>query len=103
MKTITINGISIDPSAPKPALAALSLHNETARSSDYLVVQTKHPLDAAERAALAKTGAEITESVPGDAFICHFPKTSLAGVRALPFVDWAEVYPQAVKISASLR
>ena len=87
MKTITINGISIDPAAPKLALAALSLDNATAKDSDYLVVQTRQPLDKAQRAALAKAGAEILESVPGDAYVCHFPKTGLAKVRALAFVE----------------
>ncbi|MEP6601526.1 MAG: S8 family serine peptidase [Nitrospirota bacterium] len=103
MKTITINGIAIDPAAPKPALAALSLHNATAKKSDYLVVQTKQPLDKEQRKALANAGAKIIESVPGDAFICFFPKTSLAKVRGLPFVEWAELYPEAVKIAPSLR
>jgi len=103
MKTITINGISIDPTAPKPELAALSLVNATAKASDYLVVQTKQPLTKAQRAALAKAGAKILEAVPGDAFICYFPNTSLAKVRALPFVSWAELYPQAVKLSPALR
>jgi serine protease AprX len=103
MKTITINGISIDPSAPKPALAALSLDNATAKNSDYLVVQTRQPPDKAQRAALARAGAEIIESVPGDAYVCYFPTTNLAKVRALAFVEWAELYPQAVKIAASLR
>ena len=103
MKTITINGISIDPTAPKPVLAALSLNNATAKDSDYIIVQTRQPLDKARRAELAKSGATILESVPGDSYICHFPKTNLAKVRALPFVDWAEIYPRAVKISTSLR
>jgi hypothetical protein len=103
MTTITINGISIDPAAPKPALAALSLDNANARKSDYLVVQTRQPLDKAQRTALARAGAEIIESVPGDAYVCHFPKTALAKVRGLAFVEWAEVYPQAVKIAPSLR
>jgi serine protease AprX len=102
MKTITINGISIDPTAPKRALAALAMSNPTAKDSDYLVVQTAEPLQKAQRTALAKAGATIIESVPGDAYICYFPKTALAKVRALPFVEWAEIYPKAVKISSSL-
>ena len=102
MKTITINGISIDPTAPKRALAALAMSNPTAKDSDYLVVQTTEPLQKAQRTALAKAGATIIESVPGDAYICYFPKTALAKVRALPFVEWAELYPKAVKISSSL-
>lgn len=103
MSTITINGIAIDPSAPKPALAAFGLANATAKDSDYLIVQTKTPLDQAQRKALAKAGATILESVPGNAYVCYFPKTGLARVRGLDFVVWAELYPQAVKIAPSLR
>ena len=103
MSVITINGIAIDPTAPKPTLAAFGLVNANAKSSDYIVVQTKRPLGQEQRKALAKAGATILESVPGNAYVCHFPKTSLAKVRALNFVAWADLYPQAVKIAPSLR
>ena len=103
MKPITINGITIDPSAPKATLKALSLENATAKDSDYLIVQTKEPLAQTQRSALEKAGAQILEAVPGDALICYFPKTSLEKIRALPFVEWAELYPKAVKISPALR
>jgi hypothetical protein len=102
MKTITINGISIKPGA-SPARAAAPLTDAASRSSNYLVVQTKQPPDRSQRAALAKAGATIIEAVPGDAYICYFPKRDLAKVRALPFVDWAQFYPEAVKIAPSLR
>src|SRR5262245_59793874 len=98
MKSIIINGIAIDPTAPKPVLAAMSLNNTTAKASDYIIVQTTQPLDKSQRAALAKAGATIVESVPGDAFICYFPKTDLKKVRDLPFVEWADLYPKVVKI-----
>ena len=65
MTTITINGITIDTAAPKAARAALSLDHATAKNSDYVLVQPSHPLDAAERARLAKAGARILEAVPG--------------------------------------
>ena len=103
MTAITINGISIDPTASKAMLAPLSLDNANAKASDYLVVQTRTPLDQAQRAQLAKAGAEILEAVPGNAFVCHFPTTSLDKLRGLPFVQWAELYPVAVKISPLLR
>ena len=103
MTTITINGISIDPTAPKRVLAALALDNTTAKDSDYIIVQVKRPLDKTQRKALAKAGANIIESVPGNAYICHFPKADLAKVRALPLVSWADLYPKIVKISPSLR
>ena len=103
MTSIIINGIAIDPTAPKPVLASMALDNTTAKASDYLIVQTKQPLDKSQRAQLARAGASIIESVPGEAYICHFPKTDLKRVRLLPFVLWAELYPQAVKIAPSLR
>src|SRR4051812_31864912 len=103
MTLITINGIAIDPDSPKPALAAFGLASADAKESDYLVIQTKGPLDKSERASLGKAGATILEAVPGDAYICKFPKTSLTEIRALKFVKWADVYPQAVKISPSLK
>jgi hypothetical protein len=103
MNSITINGITIDPSAPKPALASLSLVNANAKNSDYVLVQTRNPLDRAQRAQLAAAGAKILEAVPGGAFICHFPKTSLVKLRNLAFVAWADLYPGVVKLSPSLR
>nr|WP_180204884.1 S8 family serine peptidase [Pseudomonas sp. SbOxS1]NYU04884.1 S8 family serine peptidase [Pseudomonas sp. SbOxS1] len=101
MTPIMINGITINTSAPKVMLAALSLDNATATDSDYVLVQTSHPLKAAERTELAKAGAHILEAVPG-ALICHFPGTDLAKLRALSFVSWADVYPNVVKIGPRL-
>jgi serine protease AprX len=103
MKPITINGITIDPSAPQATLNALALNNKTAQDSDYLIVQVKQPLAKEQRAELEAVGVVILEAVPGDAFICYFPKTDLVPVRALSFVDWVELYPKAVKVSPSLR
>ena len=103
MIAITINGISIDPTAPKAQLASLSLNHASAHSSDYIIVQTRAPLTASDKAQLAKTGAVILEAVPGRALVCHFPGTSLAKVRALPFVTFADIYPEVVKLSSALR
>src|SRR5262245_55378430 len=103
MPLITINGIAIDPDAPKLELAAAGLDSVDAKKSDYLIVQTTGPLAKSERASLDKAGATILEAVPGDAYICKFPKTSLTDIRALKFVKWADVYPQGVKISPALK
>jgi serine protease AprX len=103
MNPITINGITVDPSAPRAERAALSLDHATARDSDYILVQINQPLNATRRAQLAKAGAKILEAVPGNAVICHFPKTGLDKVRALPFVTWTDIYPGVVKIAPALR
>src|SRR3978361_2141382 len=103
MSQITINGITINPAAPHPEIAALSLQHATAHSSDYILVQTNQPLNAERRAQLAKAGVRILEAVPGNAVVCWFPKTGLTKVRALPFVAWADIYPGVVKIAPTLR
>src|SRR5262245_18213578 len=103
MKSIIINGIAIDPTAPKPLLAAMSLNNTTAKASEYIIVQTKQPLDKSQRAVLAKAGPTIVESVPGDASICYFPKTVLKKVSDVPLLECADLYPKVVKIAPSLR
>lgn len=101
MGNITINGITLNTSAPKPALAALAMDNTDASGSDYVLVQPAHPLKADQREQLAQAGARILEAVPGG-LVCHFPGTDLSKLRALPFVAWADVYPNVVKIGPSL-
>jgi hypothetical protein len=103
MSQITINGITIDPAAPQIERAALSLDHASAHDSDYIIVQTDQPLNSQRRAQLAKAGAKILEAVPGNAVICHFPKTGLEKVRKLPFVTWADIYPGIVKVAPALR
>jgi serine protease AprX len=102
MATITINGISLDPMAQGPALAAAKLLSADAKASDYILVQTKHPLVKKERDALEKAGAEILEYVPESTYICHYPPTSLKSVRDLPFVAWVNTYLQDFKVHPSL-
>jgi subtilisin family serine protease len=103
MGSITINGINIDTSAPKTTLAAFSLDNDDAASSDYVLVKLRTPINQAQRNTLEGTGAEILEAVPEQALLCHFPGTNLAALRALPFVEWADIYPELVKLSPTLR
>jgi subtilisin family serine protease len=103
MGSITINGINIDTSAPKTTLAAFSLDNDDASSSDYVLVKLRTPINQGQRNTLEGTGAEILEAVPEQALLCHFPGTNLAALRALPFVEWADIYPEQVKLSPTLR
>ena len=102
MATITINGVTLDPSAQKTALRAASLVSADARDSNYLLVQTRGPLTKEQRAALEKSGAKILEFVPQDTYICQYSGTDLKKVRALPFVTWVNTYLRAFKINPAL-
>src|SRR5437763_1486765 len=102
MARITINGITIDPQAQGPALAAADLVSPDSAQSNYIIVQTQGPLTKDQKAQLEGLGATILEYVPENAYICHYAPTDLAPVRALPFVTWANVYLEGFKINPAL-
>ncbi|HEY3080608.1 MAG TPA: S8 family serine peptidase [Chloroflexota bacterium] len=103
MARITINGITLDPEAHGAALAGAGLAGADSSQSNYILVQTRGPLTRDQKAALAATGAQILEYVPENTYIAYYPGASLDLVRALPFVEWANVYLQGFKIAPSLR
>src|SRR5215470_3683883 len=101
MARITINGISLDPTAPGPAAAALA--KTDASDSDYILIQTAAPLTEAQRGQLQKLGAAVHEYVSENTYLCTFKPKSLIKVRALKFVTWASVYMRGFKIPPNLR
>ena len=101
MSRITINGISIDPTVPSLATAAMA--KTAASQSDYILVQTKAPLTDAQREQLEKLGVVIHEYVSENSYLCGYKPKSLDKVRALQFVTWAGVYMQDFKVALNLR
>src|SRR6266436_3667270 len=102
MSKITINGITVDPQAQAPALAAANLHAPDASGSDYILIQTRQPLDKAQKAELSKKGANILEYVPENTYLCYFKPTNLNEIRALPYAAWADVYSRSFKVAPAL-
>jgi serine protease AprX len=103
LASITINGITIDPTNQASALVAANLISVDASQSDYILVQAKGPLTKEQRAKLSELGAEILEYVPENTYICRYSPSDLAPIRALQFVSWANVYLQGFKISPTIR
>ncbi len=103
MALITINGVSLDPLAQGPALKAAGLEPADASGSDYVLIQTQAPLTAAQKAQLTGMGVVIHEYVPEHTYLCGYRPIDLSGIRALPFVAWAGIYPRGFKIGRSLR
>ena len=102
MSNITINGITVDPLTQARALASANLIANDASASDYILIQSKHPLDKAEKAELEGKGVVILEYVPDDTYMCEFTSTNLNDIRALPYVAWANVYMREFKLTPSL-
>jgi serine protease AprX len=99
---ITINGITVDPIAQVHALTAASLIADTAKDSNFLLIQTKNPLDAGQKKSLADLGVKILEYVPESTYIANYLPNDLTKIRALPFVAWANTYMRGFKLAPAL-
>jgi serine protease AprX len=103
MARITINGITFDPVAQSKALEEASLSSVDASKSNYVLIQTRGRLSDDQKAQLAALGVVIHEYVDKNTYLCGYKPADLGPIRALPFVVWADVYLQDLKIAPSLR
>ncbi len=99
MAKITINGITVDPMAQAHALSAAGLMAVDAKGTDYLLIQTRAPLDAAQKAELAKLNVKLLEYVPESTYIANYVPEDLAKIRALSYVSWANTYMRGFKLA----
>ena len=102
MAKITINGISVDPQLQVNELSAAKAISPDSADSNYILIQTKQPLNRDQREQLAALDVQLIEYVPTNAYICYYAAADLAAVRALPFVEWANVYLRGFKIAPQL-
>ncbi|TGJ76418.1 hypothetical protein E0Z10_g10890 [Xylaria hypoxylon] len=67
-----------------------------ASSSDHIIIRTTgEPLNRARKEELKALGVEIQEYVgTGDqqVYLCRYPKDSLVKIRALDYIDYANIY-----------
>jgi serine protease AprX len=103
MAKVTINGVSIDPNTQAAALSSAGLTSPDSSMSDYILIQSTQPLNADQKAELAAMDVQILEYVPNNTYICHYTPSDLDRIRALPYVEWANVYMRTFKISPQLR
>src|SRR3954452_9344210 len=103
MARITINGVSVDPVAQSAGLRAAALESADASQSNYILIQTDGPLLNDQKAQLSDLGVAIHEYVPENTYLCGYRASDLSGIRALPFVVWADLYLRAFKIPPALR
>jgi serine protease AprX len=103
MSRITINGVSLDPVTNADALSLAGLTAPDASLSDYILIQTDAPLTPEQKTALAGLGVIVQEYVSENTYLCGYKSTELAGIRALPYVTWADVYLRGFKVAPNLR
>ncbi|MGR0319705.1 S8 family serine peptidase [Agromyces sp. ZXT2-3] len=102
MPQITINGITVDTTAPKRDLQAFGLDAEVVAASDHILIHTTGPMTAEQRAAVAEAGADVQEYVDENTYLATYPPSDISPVSDLPFVDWAGPYARAFKIPPPL-
>ncbi|KAI1963903.1 hypothetical protein LOZ58_001763 [Ophidiomyces ophidiicola] len=103
MPVISINGNELDPEQQAPVLRALNLESEDASKSDYILIQASTPLSDTQEDQLEKLGAVIHEYVSENTYLCGYKNSDLEQLRALDFVDWANVYLDTFVIQPSLK
>ena len=101
MSRITMNGISLDPASPVPAVAGLAAGD--ASGSNYVLVQLNDPVTEQQKSQLTGAGFTILEFVSDNTYLGSYKPTDLSPVRALPFVAWSGVYNQGFKVPPGLR
>ena len=65
MSKITINGITLDPLAQAPALAAANLHAVDATASNYILIQTTQALSKDMKDDVDEHGSRHPGICPG--------------------------------------
>ncbi|KAF2843017.1 peptidase S8 and S53 [Patellaria atrata CBS 101060] len=98
---ITINGNSLNPSAP--GIRAFGLESDDAASSNYILIQTDGPLRKAQKEDLKAKDVAIHEYVSENTYLCGYKPEDLAPIRELPFVKYANVYQQTFVVQPDLR
>jgi hypothetical protein len=84
-------------------MAAAGLVSADASQSNYILIQTRDPLDEDQKTQLADLGVVIQEYVPDDTYLCTYEPADLSRIRALDFVVWADVYLRGFKVNPALR
>lgn len=103
MAKITINNISLDPEQQREDIQLFRLASTDAAASNYILIQARQPLNRSQKAELANLSVEILEYVPERAYICRYAPSDLSVLRALPYVEWANVYLENFKVDPKLR
>lgn len=103
MTKITINNISLDPTQQREEIQRFRLTSPNAATSNYILIQTNQPLNRTQKSELEELEVEILEYVPEKTYICRYAPSDLDVIRALPYVEWVNVYLEDFKVAPELR
>jgi serine protease AprX len=88
MPPITINSNTIDPESAEPGYLP-----DDAAGTNFILLQTIHPLDRNESSLLNHYGVKIQQVQDNNnTYLCRYEPSDLKVLEALPFVRHALVY-----------
>lgn len=92
---ITVNGnvLSLSDVAP----------SQDARFTNYLYIKGRTTINTEQKRELASIGVSIFEYLGQNTYLCHYEPLDLQPIRALNFVEQANVYPRRLKTSPFLE
>ena len=100
---ISINGNELDPSQATPYATGLRLLVSDAKHSNYILIQSDGPLTPEQKTTLSALGVVIHKYVSENIYLCGYNPSDIAIIGALPFVVYATVYSQELKIAKHLK
>ncbi|KAL2812561.1 peptidase S8/S53 domain-containing protein [Aspergillus cavernicola] len=103
MSVITINGNSPEPATQQTMLQAYGIQKDHAADSNYILIQTLHPLSKVQKDQLSSWGVEIHEYVSENTYLCCYQTADINAIRRINGVTWANVYPQLFVLPPRLK
>ena len=103
LKTIYINGNSVEPTLHGPGLQLSALDVPDATATKYIIVQTDGILSPAQKEELKQAGVVIQNYISEYTYLCEYDPSDLETLRSRPFVNYANVYLPELKINAKLK
>jgi serine protease AprX len=100
MTTIRINGYVVEPHSQR---AGGSQYVEDASESNYILLHCSCHLNIQLAEKLQQLHVKILKYVDENTYLCVYEPADLTKIRALPFVEYANVYHQDLVVHAGLK
>ncbi|KAG8525210.1 uncharacterized protein KY384_008854 [Bacidia gigantensis] len=103
LKTIEIQGNSLEPTEQGPDLPLTPRDAEDARGTKHILIQSRGLLNTDQKLELQSLGVHIQTYVAESTYLCEYSPDDLAVLRAKNYILYANVYLEDLKASTVLK
>lgn len=97
MPPFRVNGNTLAPEDVPPHVP------RTAEGTDFILVQSRNPLDPDQKDDLVRAGAEMLEFLGSNAYLCRYEPANLEPLRAKPYIKEVSIYLRELKSTMALK